>query len=80
MATTIVLLTMETRNFTFDAAGATREEALWGLLAAWSVHRAQYSHKLQPLAREDVLERAFGINERTLRLGAGYRDNEALTT
>jgi len=27
-----------------------------------------------------VLERAFGINERTLRLGAGYRDNEALTT
>lgn len=81
MSNTIVLATMETRHFSFKAAGATKEEADKGLLEAWKAHadqaKAQCSVQLTA-ARIKALDDKYGIRYQTMTLGQGYRDGESL--
>lgn len=81
MSNTIVLATMETRHFSFKAAGATKEEADKGLLDAWRAHavqaKAQSSVQLTAV-RIKALDDQYGIRYETMTLGQGYRDGASL--
>lgn len=75
---TIVLLTLETRNFHFQCAGHTYDEALAGIKAAWEAHRKEYGRGGRDIwTWEQVLEEN-DLRREELVLGRGYRDHEPL--
>ena len=75
----IVLVTLETRSFSFKSAGATQAEAEAGLKAAWKKHREQAQANgagSMPAATIKALDDEFGLHYLTMTLGVGYRDGE----
>ena len=68
----MIKATLETRNFTFEAYGKDKAEALTVLMAGWSVHARQYGcqENFEPF-QEDV-------NYQTVNLGWCYRDGSCL--
>lgn len=75
--TTIYLASVDTRNFTFDAAGASRDEALAALRAVLEAHVRQYGARVAPGWLFEVFE---DVQIRELVLGVGYRDREPVQT
>lgn len=65
-------LRLETRNFTFDAIGRTRDEAICAMREGWEKHRAETG---ATLTWNDVRD---DVSDRELLLGECYRDGELL--
>lgn len=81
MKQTIFLALMETRHFSFSAAGATESEAKDALVAGWAAHRNEYPGHVQrdmPDANLAALEKEFTVSVLPMTLGAGYRDHELI--
>lgn len=76
----LVMLSIESRNFTFDAVGRDLEHAQQVLLAGWSKHREQFGDVADRMPAADLaaLSRAFDIRERSIAPGEFYRDHELL--
>ena len=86
---------METRNFTFDAYGATREAAARALADGWNKHAAEYkiafrnpealANRIQQMEKGGDLvlpgdtESVGDIRWQEFRSGMVYRDRECLT-
>lgn len=69
--TTIHLATYTSRNFSFDCAGSTADEARAGLVAALDLHAHEYQCAPDWYNPEDI-----DVHEMTL--GAGRRDRQTL--
>lgn len=63
--------TLETRNFSFEAYGATEDEALSALKAGCTKHAKQYQI-------EDGFASVEQVAMREISIGTCYRDREAL--
>jgi hypothetical protein len=80
----IVIATLETPNFRFEAVGATEAEALELLEEAWSRHFDEMGQPEDMLSFDAVLEAAerpdtrYFVNTRALLVGAAYRDGQQL--
>lgn len=68
------IATIETRNFTFEGAGATQEEAMDALRRGLDEHTAQ--HKLEPTWFGSYLPH---VEMRQIEPGACYRDREVIS-
>jgi hypothetical protein len=79
----VVIASMETRHFSFNAAGATEEDAKAAIVTAWAAHRSQYEQDFivevgMPAADFEALDAEFEVTLQTMVLGQGYRDGEAI--
>lgn len=74
------LASMETRHYTFRAAGRTKEEARQALYAAWREHYKQADAERQHEMPNTLaaMEEAFEVSYELLAFGQGYRDGEPL--
>ncbi|MDO9506589.1 hypothetical protein [Hydrogenophaga sp.] len=81
----LVIATLETPNFRFEAVGATQAQALELLETAWSQHfddMGQPDHMLSfDAVREATEEQGarYFLTTRVVTLGATYRDGVPLT-
>lgn len=81
----IVVITMNTRHFTFTAAGNTPTEAKKALVAAWTVHLSQMPEDVKLAgnvvkASYAALDKNFEVTLQEMVLGQGYRDGTRITT
>lgn len=78
----LAMLSIDSRNFTFDAVGRDLDHAQQVLVAGWARHREQCGEAAHSMPPADLgsLARAFDIKERTLEPGVFYRDHEPVQT
>ena len=82
----IVIVTLETPNFRFEAVGATESEAMDLLEKAWSSHFDEMRQPNDMLSFEGVLETSeepgtrYFLTMRKLSVGAAYRDGQLIAT
>lgn len=70
------LAELETRNFSFQAAGRTREEALDALKAGWESHQQEYGPGV--VSWEEISWGDEEVQFIHMHLGKAYRDREEL--
>lgn len=75
------VITMETENFSWLAAGETEEEARAALRATWDVHLEQYGRHDNPNGlRSDEIEEQYEPIVHELSPGEGIRDHDKILT
>ncbi len=75
--TQIIKAKLETINFTFEAYGSTKEEALASLIDGWENHRKDYK---TATSFEDISDNGDEVSYFEIRIGNCYRDNENFST
>ena len=68
---TIVMATFETRNFEFQAFGASEDEAMTLMRKAWGQHVAESG--ADPTLIDDCID---DVSMLTIRIGEAYRDRD----
>lgn len=83
LSPTLVLATLDTRQFSFSAIGRTEAEAIAGIECAWTVHRQQAGPDRalhMPLPHWPDLAVEFEARLLPMIVGQGYRDYENITS
>lgn len=78
---TVFFAVIETRNFTFEAIGQTKAQAIDGLRNAWNAHAQQGSEMGRDVPRfgsDSEGPEGFDVEVTERIVGQGYRDGNAL--
>ncbi|WP_454906793.1 hypothetical protein [Variovorax gossypii] len=74
-ATVLHRVSLDTRNFHFEAFGTSAEHALSALRAALTVHVEQHRGRVASTWVDEVME---DVEAKAIEIGVGYRDGDRL--